>query len=92
MEKRERYVVMSKIVRELEDLRNSQIAVTKKIGQIEAENINLSSQTLSSSLGEIFENVDANLKRVEELYQKFAEETENYKSANSISEDYPDGP
>ncbi|WP_447639785.1 MULTISPECIES: hypothetical protein [Chitinophagaceae] len=87
MEKREKYLTMAKIVRELEDLKNSQISVTKKIGQIEAENINLDNKTLSADLSDIFEHVDNNLKRVEELLSKFSAETDKFKSDNNITDE-----
>ncbi|PZP43587.1 MAG: hypothetical protein DI598_15580 [Pseudopedobacter saltans] len=90
MEKREQYLTMAKIVRELEDLKNSQTAVLKKIGQIEAENINLDNKTLSSNLSDIYENVDKNLVRVDELLSKFSEETETFKTKNNITEEEPE--
>lgn len=87
MEKKEKYLTMSKITRELEDLKNSQTAVIKKIGQIEAENINLDNKTLSNSLSEIFENVNKNLERVDELFTNFTEETEQFKTSNGITDE-----
>ena len=39
MEKLEKLELIDKLLRELEDLKNSQTSVMKKIGQIEADNI-----------------------------------------------------
>lgn len=40
MDKKEKLNLMEKMVRQLEDLVNSETAVVRKIGQMEAENIN----------------------------------------------------
>ena len=41
MEKMQKLQLMDKILRELDDLKNSQTSVLKKVTQIETENINL---------------------------------------------------
>ncbi|MEJ7682295.1 MAG: hypothetical protein WKG06_31480 [Segetibacter sp.] len=41
MEKLQKLELMDKILRELDDLKNSQTAVLKKLAQIEADNITL---------------------------------------------------
>ena len=41
MDPKQRLALMDKIIRELDDLKNSQTSVLKKIAQIEADNINL---------------------------------------------------
>ena len=87
MEKKEQYLTFAKIVRELEDLKNSQTAVLKKIGQIETENINLDNKTLANNLSEIYENVDNNLQRVDSLFTKFSEEAEQFKAKNNITDE-----
>lgn len=87
MDKKEKYSLMAKIVRELEDLKNSQTAVIKKIGQIETDNINLDNKTLTKYLSTIYENVDKNLEGVYSLFTTFSEETEKFKKDNNITDE-----
>lgn len=84
MQKLEKWQLMDKIVRELEDLSNSQTAVIKKIAQIEADNINLSNATLEKSLGDIYNKVSENLELVSSLVNIFSQETEKFKVDNKI--------
>lgn len=79
MQKLEKWELMTKIVRELEDLSNSQTAVIKKIAQIEADNINLGNTTLDKSLGDIYNKVSENLELVSALASSFSEETGKYR-------------
>ncbi len=62
---------MDKILREFEDLRNSQISVLKKISKIEADNINLGVGLLEKKLPEMWQNVDSNLNLVSALEEEF---------------------
>jgi transposase len=71
MKPRQQLDLMNKIIRELEDLKNSQTSVLKKIAQIEADNINLNEQVLSDYLPEIHEKVDDGIQKVSELIEKF---------------------
>ncbi len=63
--------LMDKLIRELDDLKNSQTSVLKKIGQIEADNINLDAKILNDRLPEIYEHVDTNVTLVTQLNQDF---------------------
>jgi polyribonucleotide nucleotidyltransferase len=73
MKPRQQLDLMNKIIRELEDLKNSQTSVLKKIAQIEADNINLNEQVLSDYLPEIHEKVDDGIQNVTDLIEKFQE-------------------
>jgi hypothetical protein len=86
MDNREKHNLMQKITRELEDLKNSQTSVIKKIGQLETDNLNLNNKTLSEALPDIYENVDNNLQRVDELLEVFSQETDKFKVDNHIGE------
>jgi ElaB/YqjD/DUF883 family membrane-anchored ribosome-binding protein len=86
MQKLEKWQLMDKIVRELEDLSNSQTAVLKKIAQIEADNINLNNTTLEKSLSEIYTKVSENLELVSALVTTFSAETEKFMTDNKINE------
>ena len=64
---------MDKIIREIDDLVNSQTSVLKKIGQIEAENINLGDKFLDDKLPEVFEEVDAALTQATAIQAEYTE-------------------
>ena len=85
MDKLAKMELMDKMGRELEDLANSQTSVLKKIGQLEADNINLGMQMLDKKLGEIYERVDGNLAIVTELSEAFAEERNTFYTKNNIA-------
>ncbi len=55
MDKIEKMHMMDKMIRELEDITNSQTSLLKKISQIEAENINLGNSILEKKLPDIHE-------------------------------------
>ncbi|HKC36640.1 MAG TPA: hypothetical protein VKB95_11280, partial [Chitinophagaceae bacterium] len=67
MKPREQLSLMDKIIRELDDLKNSQTSVLKKISRIEADNINLGVDLLSNGLPEIHEEVDNALAKASAL-------------------------
>ncbi len=87
MNKVEKYKAMEKILRELEDLKNSQTAVIKKIGQIETENMNLNNQDLEKSLLKIYDGVYQNLQVVDELNMTFAEAVSTFKEKEKITDE-----
>jgi len=82
----EKYDLMQKISRELEDLKNSQTAIIKKIGQIEAHNINLSDSALDKELAVIYEHVAENLEKVEALEDKFSQSVKKFQSENKLDQ------
>ena len=85
MEARQQLALMDKIIRELDDLKNSQTSVLKKIGQIEADNINLGVQLLDKSLPDIHEEVDDALAKAAELLEQFMEHRNKYEQDNQQS-------
>jgi len=86
MDKKEQFDLMEKIVRELDDLQNSQTAILKKISQIEADNINLSNNTLENSLSELFSSIDSSLEAVSKLHENFREETDQFKTDHKLDQ------
>ena len=84
MDKLEKLDMMDKILREFEDLRNSQTSVLKKISKIEADNINLGVKLLEEKLTEIFFAVDTNLNLVSELEEQFQEYRDKFYKDNNI--------
>ena len=59
---------IEKIIRELEDIKNSQASVLKKVAQVEAENINLNISALD--LDEVHEEADNVLEHLNQLTEK----------------------
>lgn len=47
MDKRQKLEAIEKVLRELDDVKNSQTSLLKKIAQLEAENINLNINILN---------------------------------------------
>ena len=82
MQPRQQLILMDKIIRELDDLKNSQTSVLKKIAQIEADNINLGVELLSNALPDIHEEVDNALTKASELVEKFTGYRNKYEQDN----------
>ncbi len=78
--------MMDKLVRELEDLTNSQTSVLKKIGQIEAENINLGNSLLDKGLPEIYEHADETLTQATALLAEFTEARDKFVTDNKLDQ------
>jgi hypothetical protein len=73
---------MDKIIRELDDLKNSQTSVLKKIAQIEADNINLNVDLLADGLPDIHQEVDDAVQKVTQLLDGFTEVRNKYEQDN----------
>lgn len=82
MNPREQLTLMDKIIRELEDLKNSQTSVLKKISKTEADNINLNIDLLSEGLPAIHEEVDNALKKVSALLEQLIEHRNKFEKDN----------
>lgn len=76
--------MMDKILRELDDLKNSQTSVLKKITQIEAENINLGVQMLEQSLPDLHESIDKGIEDVSALLDKFQAHRDKFSKDNKL--------
>lgn len=78
MNNKEKLDLMDKILRELDDLKNSQTAVLKKLSQVEADNINLGSSLLDDKLPDLHEEVDSSVNIVSSLYDDFQQERNKF--------------
>lgn len=87
MQIREKINLMDKLLRELDDVVNSQTSVLKKIAQIEADNINLNDPLLSDGLPDIHEHVDAALTATTDLQAKFRETHDEFVANNPVEEE-----
>jgi hypothetical protein len=85
MEKMQQLELMDKILRELEDLNNSQTAVLKKIAKIEADNINLGVKLLDERLPDLHGEIDAGVEIVGTLLEEFKEHREKFYSDNKLA-------
>ena len=90
MDKLEKRQMMDKMIRELEDISNSQTSVLKKITQLEAENINLGNSLLEKRLPDIHEKIDASLTEVLTLQTDFTEVKDKFVKDNKLDEPVPE--
>jgi len=90
MDKVEKMQMMDKMLRELEDITNSQTSLLKKIAQVEADNINLGNRVLESKLPEIHAHVDDSLIAATSLKTEFNEVRDKFVSDNKLGETLPE--
>ena len=90
MDKIEKMHAMEKMVRELDDLVNSQTSLLKKVGQIEAENINLGNSLLEKQLPEIYAKADEGLSIATKLQEDFNTAKEKFVKDNKLDEVLPE--
>lgn len=86
MDNMEKVKMMDKILRELEDLVNSETALLKKLGQLEAQNINLGDKVLDDQLPEIYEHADDTLIKTTALQTEYLEVREKFVMDNKLAD------
>lgn len=79
-----KFELMEKIVRELEDLQNSQQALIQKIGKIEVDNIELGDTRLEKDAGDMHQRLADNLDTIVSILDYFANNTENFGNKNNV--------
>ena len=90
MDKREKLHSMEKMLRELEDIANSQKSLLKKVSQLEAENINLGIGLLEKQLPEIHSKADETLEVAAKLQEDFTELKDKFIKDNKLDEVLPE--
>ncbi len=90
MDKMEKKKMMDKMVRELEDVTNSQTSLLKKIAQLEADNINLGNTILEKKLPDIHEKIDESLTEATALQADFIQARDKFVKDNKLDEVLPD--
>ena len=75
MEKRAKLEAIEKMLRELDDVKNSQTSLLKKIAQLEAENINASVNLLDKSLPDLHSQADDSI----EIATKLIDDLQAYR-------------
>jgi hypothetical protein len=86
MDKLEKLALMDKILRELDDLKNSQTSVLKKLSQIEVDNINLGAALLEKKLPDLHEEVDSSVSIVTTLFDEFQEYRDKFYTDNKLGD------
>lgn len=86
MDKREKLSSMEKMIRELDDIVNSQTSLLKKIAQIEADNINLGNSLLEKQLPEIHSKADETLNTATQLVEEFTAVKDKFIKDNKLDE------
>lgn len=84
MEKRQQLEAIEKMLRELEDVKNSQESLLKKVAQIEAENINVGIGLLDKELPDIHEQADATIERVSALITQLEQHRDEFAKKHKL--------
>lgn len=82
--------MMEKMLRELQDISNSQTSLLKKISQLEADNINLGNTHLEKRLPEMHEKVDQSLTEAIALLAEFGEIKDKFVKDHKLDEVLPE--
>ena len=90
MDKMEKMKAMDKVVRQLEDLANSETSLLKKIGQIEADNINLGNGLIEKKLPDVYAKIDEALADVTSLQTDFTAARDKFVKDNKLDEVLPE--
>ena len=67
MEKRAKLEAIDKMLRELDDIKNSQTSLLKKVAQLEAENINAGVSLLDKNLPDVHSQADDSIEIVTKM-------------------------
>ena len=84
MDKMEKKKMMEKMIRELEDILNSQTSLLKKIAQLEAENINLGNRVLEQRLPDIHGKVDDGITEITVVIEEFTAAKDKFVADNNL--------
>jgi hypothetical protein len=90
MDKREKLSAMEKMLRELDDIVNTQTSLLKKVSQLEAENINLGNSLLEKQLPEIHSKADEALNAATALQDEFTNAKDKFIKDNKLDEVLPE--
>ncbi|WP_461040306.1 hypothetical protein [Spirosoma harenae] len=83
MDKLQKLELMNKVVRELEDLQNSQTAIISKISQIEVDNMNgLNDRRLEKDLSDMHAKIAENNDAITEIFAYFEGKRDDFGEKN----------
>jgi hypothetical protein len=86
MDSREKLNSMEKMLRELDDIVNSQTSLLKKVAQLEAENINLGNSLLEKQLPAIYSEAEDALQVATKLQEEFTIAKNKFIKDNKLDE------
>ena len=89
MEKIEKMHMMDKMIRELEDISNSQTSLLKKVAQIEADNINLGNSLIEKKIPDMYAKIDDGVNDATSLQEEFTEVRNKFVADNKLEEVLP---
>lgn len=84
MDKLKKFELMEKIVRQLQDLKNSQQAIIEKVGKLEVDNFDLNDKNLAKVLSDMHQRTADNFDSINELLNGFSDKTENFGEKNNV--------
>lgn len=84
MDTLKKYDLMQKIVRELDDLHNTQQALIQKIGKIEVDNFDLADKKLEKDLPDIHQRIADNLDTISDIIAYFNDKADSFRDKNNI--------
>ncbi|MEX6687093.1 hypothetical protein QTN47_06285 [Danxiaibacter flavus] len=84
MEKRAKLEAMDKMLRELDDVKNSQISLLKKITQLEAENINVGVNLLDKALPDVHDHADNSVDTITRLIEELQDYRNDFARKNNL--------
>lgn len=77
---------MEKIVRQLEDIQNSQQAIIEKVGKVEIDNFELNDKNLEKVLSDIHQRTADNFDSINVLLDGFSEKTESFGEKHNVDQ------
>ena len=83
LEKRQ---LMEKMLRELEDISNSQTSLLKKVAKLEADNINLGNTILEKRLPDIHEKINTSVTEANKLQEEFSAVLDKFVADNKLND------
>jgi hypothetical protein len=86
MDKMEKKTMMEKMMRELDDILNSQTSLLKKISQLEAENMNLGNAVLDKRIPDIHSKVDEGISEINLVIEEFTASKNKFVADNKLDE------
>lgn len=86
MNVREKFDLINKILREIADLKNSQVALIEKVSRLQIDNMELNHKQLEDRLGDIHSRISDNLDLVTEAELEFEEYRDQFEKDNNLSE------
>jgi septation ring formation regulator EzrA len=84
MDKLKKFALMEKISHELEDLKNSQVAVLNKMAKIEIDNMELNNKKLEDKLPDMHQSAADMVDSIQEILSDFESIKSSYESKNNI--------